>query len=54
VIPRDVLAVMLPQLRKAQCLMSPTTVRPQPAAAIPFLRLVEADEPDRPLPRCGS
>ena len=55
VIPRDVLTAMLPQLRKAMCLMPPR----QPASAlpadhgpIPFPRLT--DSPVEPLDRCGS
>jgi hypothetical protein len=50
VVPREVLVVMLPQLRKAQCLMVPAA-RSAPAA-VPFLRLTSDDEPDTPLRRC--
>jgi hypothetical protein len=51
VLPREVLSVMLPQLRKAQCLMTPTgsSSQRQAPVSIPFMRLTSADEPNEPV-----
>ena len=52
VIPREVLQALIPQLRKALCLM-PARCKTEPAGPIPFLRLT-SDEDDAPLERVGS
>src|SRR5687767_7208318 len=52
VIPRDVLEALIPQLRKAMCLMPPKR-KAEVGGPIPFMR-VTGDEDDAPVRRVGS
>ena len=51
VLPREVVSTLIPQLRKAMCLMPPQRSAAA-ERAIPFLRIVSED--DKPLGRVGS
>jgi hypothetical protein len=45
VIPADVLKVILPQLRKTQCLMPPQAPHAAGVESVPFMRLADAAAP---------
>ena len=55
VLPREVLSTLIPQLRKALCLMPPARRTLNPDGVIAFPRLVQPPaEPEDPLERVGG